>query len=299
MKFKINFKNDKNQIYNLDFVVYENDISKRWFDTLVKQVFRNNKIYETDRFYGFPNELWNEEKIILELNYCINKININQEVIKHKAYVGMPQEHLNCLHHYFENLRGSILYPSNFWLNSDQTVKNALTRYNIIIHRAEDFYHNQKSKKLSPRIVCTFLNKKRYKLYDSDYKYFTLLRKFGEVYINYCEVGKPLYDVYKDRDDIVGEDNIRPLKYYSADFRVHFHEKSKKDVEKFLTGMNVWWDDNFDYLFAKGFYKNDPANAIGNIPVAKLDTKLSECEIVNKLCDFNIMYSVDIKESLS
>jgi hypothetical protein len=124
-----------------------------------------------------------------------------------------------------------------------------------------------------------------------------MLRTFGEVYINYCEVGKPLYDVYRDGDDIVGEDNIRPLRYYSPDFRVHFHEKSKKDVDEFLIGMDRWWNDNHEYLAATGFHKNDPKNAIGNIPVAKLDTDLSNNEIVNKLCKFNIINSVSISDA--
>jgi hypothetical protein len=297
MNFSITFKNSKNQSFNLRFKTYDTDISKRWYKALVEQVYKNNKVREPDRFYGFPAELWNEEKIVSELNKCIAAINNYKKAINHTAYVGMPQEQLNYLHHYFETLRGGILTPGDFWLRADQEVRNALERYNIIIHRAEDFYHNQQSNKISPRIVCTFFNKKRYSLLDEDYNHFTMLRTFGEVYINYCEVGKPLYDVYRDGDDIVGEDNIRPLRYYSADFRVHFHEKSKKDVDEFLIGMDRWWNDNHEYLAATGFHKNDPKNAIGNIPVAKLDTDLSNSEIVNKLCEFNIINSVSISDA--
>ncbi len=294
MNFSIILTNKNNQTFSLDFEVYNTSIGKRWYAALVKQVLYNNKIYETDRFYGFPNENWNEEKIITELNECITKINSNKKVIDHSAYVGMSQDQLNHLHHYFENLRGGILSPSDFWSHADQEVKNALERYNIIIHRAEDFYHNCQSKKLSPRIVCTFLNTQRYQLLDEDFQHFTMLRTFGEVYINYCEVGKPLYDVYKDGDNIVGEDNIRPLKYYSADFRVHFHEKTQKDVDKFLLGMNQWWDNNHDHLGELGFTKNDPKNAIGHIPVAKLETSMSNNEIIDRLCNFNIMTSIEI-----
>jgi hypothetical protein len=294
MNFSIIFTNKNNQTFSLNFEVYNTSIGKRWYAALAKQVLYNNKIYETDRFYNFPNESWNEEKIVNELNECIKKINSNIKVIEHSAYVGMPQDQLNHLHHYFEKLRGGILSPSDFWLHADQEVKNALERYNIIIHRAEDFYHNRRSKKLSPRIVCTFLNTQRYCLLDKDYQHFTMLRTFGEVYINYCEVGKPLYDVYKDGDDIVGEDNIRPLRYYSADFRVHFHEKTQKDVDEFLLGMNQWWDKNHNYLSALGFTKNDPKNAIGNVPVAKLVNQLSNDKIINKLCEFNTINNISI-----
>ena len=131
---------------------------------------------------------------------------------------------------------------------------------------------------------------------DDDYTHFTLARKFGEVYINYCEVGKPLYDVYKDGDDIVGEDNIRPLRYYSCDFNTYFFNRSQNNVDKFLQGMNDWWDQNNNYLTALGFTKGDPKNALGNIPVAMLETSKSNQEIINDLCNYNSMKRVEVYE---
>jgi len=130
---------------------------------------------------------------------------------------------------------------------------------------------------------------------DSDYQHFTLLRKFGEVYINYCEVGKPLYDVYKDGDNVVGEDNIRPLRYYSSDFTAYFHSRSNASVQKFLNGMDKWWNLNSNYLSDLGFVKDDPKNAIGNIPVAMLiNNGMTPNEIIEKICDYNTMERVEI-----
>jgi hypothetical protein len=208
----------------------------------------------------------------------------------------MPQEQLNHLHHYFETLRGGILSSAEYWKNATDQEKVALERYNVIIHRAESFYSSSTRKQHYPRLVCRFNRSFRHDLLDEDYQHFTLLRNFGEVYINYCEVGKPLYDIYKDGDDIVGEDNIRPLRYYSAGFNTYFFDRSQKNIDKFLQGMSKWWDQNNNYLTALGFTKDDPKNAIGNIPVAMIDTNKDQEEIIYNLCEYNKMKRVEVYE---
>tara|TARA_B110000503_G_scaffold99799_1_gene149293 strand:+ start:27593 stop:28483 length:891 start_codon:yes stop_codon:yes gene_type:complete len=294
MKFKLVFNDTANNEFELIYKVYSNSTAVRWFTALVEQCNKDNCILEKDRFYNFPDNNWTEEIIVRELNNCIEIINNKKPVIFHTAYVGMPQEQLNHLHHYFEDLRGGILTPTDFWSNATKQEQESLERYNVIIHRAENFYSNAAHRFFNPRIVCRFNNRTRYDMIDEDYQYFTLVRKFGEVYINYCEVGKPLYDVYKDGDNIVGEDNIRPLKYYSSDFTVYFHNRSNERVNIFLEGMNRWWDSNNNYLTALGFTKDDPKNAIGNIPVAMIETSLSREEVVDKLCKYNSMSRVEI-----
>ena len=292
MTFDIVFKNKLNGEYKLPFSVYSTDIAQRWFKSLVNQP--DKTVVEKDRMYNFPTNEWTEEKLVFALNFCIDTINLYKEHIKHRAYVGMPQDQLNHLHHYFETLRGSVLNPAEYFLNCTADQKAALERYNVIIHRAENFYHNKNHNKHFPRIVCRFPNRKRHELLESDYKYFTLARKFGEVYINYCEVGKPLYDVYKDGDSVVGDDNIRPLKYYSCDFTTSFHYRSQERVEKFLEGMDKWWDNNEEHLQNLGFKKGDPKNAIGNIPVAICTSGETEETIISTLCEYNKMDRIEI-----
>lgn len=296
MNFGVVFSNADFEEFSLQYQVYETDIAIRWYSALAEQCNNNNEISEKDRLYNFPDGTWTEEKLVQELNSCIAIINSQEEVVHHIAFTGMPQEHLNHLHHYFENLRGGVLSPTDFWHRSNLQVRNALERYNVIIHRAENFYHNITQEKNFPRIVCRFANRQRCDMVDADYTHFTLLRKFGEVYINYCEVGKPLYDIYKDGDDIVGEDNIRPLRYYSPDFTAYFHSSSNKNVQRFLSGMDKWWDKNHDHLGDLGFVKDDPKNAIGSIPVAMLvDNGMTQEEIIDKLCEFNSMDRVEIE----
>jgi hypothetical protein len=297
MKFCIIFTNNDNEEYTLKYKVYNTPIAVKWYESLCKQVLnKDNKVKESDRLYNFPDDEWNEEKIVSELNKCIETINSKTKVIMHTAFVGMPQEQLNHLHHYFEELRGASKNSADYYLNASPNERLALERYNVIIHRAENFYleNTINTSKVSPRIVVTFKGRKKELLADNDYEYFTLHRKFGEVYINYCEVGKPLYDVYKDNDDIVGEDNIRPLKWYSPDFTAYFFNRPIETVENFLQGMDLWWDQNNNYLTALGFTKGDPKNAIGNIPVAMLESSLTSKEIVLAISEYNNIDRVEI-----
>lgn len=296
MKFKLILKNEDNTEYSLFFKCYETNIAIRWFDALEEQCSKDNQIKEKDRLYNFPNIDWSEEKLVNELNKCINIINFPSKVIFHNAFINMPQAQLNHLHHYFEKLRGGVLSPAHYWENANEKQRHALEYYNVLIHRAENFYHTSKNT-YSPRLICTFKHRKRYNLHDEDYPYFTLVRKFGEVYINYCEVGKTLFDVFKDNDDIVGDDNIRPLRYYSADFMVTFYNRFRQNNNNyniFLEGMNKWWDKNEKYLNDLGFVKNDPKNAIGNIPIAIIDTKLSNEEIIESISNHPILDRVEI-----
>lgn len=295
MNFDIVFLNSEMEEFRLNYRVYDTNIALKWFNCLEYQVLHvSDKSAEPDRLYNFPDNVWTEEKLVSELNKCIEIINKRNEVIVHSAYVGMPQEQLNHLHLYFEQLRGGTLSPGEYWLGANSEEQEALERYNVIIHRAENFYHNQNAGAYYPRLVFRFKDRNRYELSNDDYQHFTLLRNFGEVYINYCEVGKPLYDVYKDGDDIVGEDNIRPLKWYSADFTAYFHDRKQPSVDRFLNGMNEWWDQNNNYLTALGFTKDDPKNAIGNIPVAMLETDMAQEEVIYNLIDFNKMDRVEV-----
>lgn len=283
--FSLIFKSLDNTEFILDFEVYDTDIAARWFATLVQQCAINPLIKEPDRIYNLPNTGLDLEYIANEINDCIEVINSEREYINIRAEKNMDQIRLNQLHLFFEQLRGGVLSPGEYFINANQQQKIALERYNVMIHRAESF----KNGSTHTRLVSTFINNSRYPLLDSDYNYFTMVRKFGEVYINYCEVGKPLYDVFKDNDLVVTDQNIRPLRYYSPAFHITFHERSQYNVDKFMLKFNQWWDNNNEKLLSLGFTKNDPKNAIGLIPVAKLITDIEPSELLNQLQSHSTM----------
>jgi hypothetical protein len=87
---------------------------------------------------------------------------------------------------------------------------------------------------------------------------------------------------------VIGQDNIRPLRYYSADAFVVFGESTNLSWHKVqMENFEKWWDSNSVQLKGLGFEKNNPKNAIGWIPVAHLNMNkgdivgLDTVEIVN------------------
>lgn len=279
MKFYVEFLNSEtNDTYIIHFAVYDNEISKKWYTELKKTCEVSQIVYEPDRIYDFSRNYWNEQKIVDELNICIDSINKKEILIKEKAYSSMDQNLLNILHHYFEILRGGVLTPGKFWLSADDAQRYFLGRYNILIHRMESILVHKDQ--LCPRVVCTFCGYERKELILEDYDYFKTSLIAGEAYINYCEVGKPLYDVFRDGDKIVGDDNIRPLRYYSPDFGFHL-------VDIKFSDMTEWWKENREKLETLKFYENDKKNAIGSIPVAKVQSEKTMEEIVTDLTFFD------------
>ncbi len=233
-------------------------------------------ILEPDRTYNFPGDRRGRAWIAKQLNHCIDVINSHSPgLIKHRAKEKMEQPLMNELHHYFERYRGSVLKPASYFRKAPFEVREALHAMNILIHRYEDQTRTEEDKaqgrKPSPRIVVTFKAFQRAELADADYPHFTKKEVWGRWYIDYCELGKPLWDVYQDKDEVVGEQNIRPLRYFSANALIHFGPtNSTKQITEQMKGFNDWWIENEKLLARLGFKKSDPKNSIGAIPVADL-----------------------------
>jgi hypothetical protein len=97
---------------------------------------------------------------------------------------------------------------------------------------------------------------------------------------------------------VVGDDNIRPLRYYAPDFALYFHYTQPYKVDKFLADMDEWWDRNDNYLGALGFTKGDPKNAVGYIPVAALTRIHDIDEVINNLVAHQIIDRVEIVDDI-
>ena len=263
--FTITICEQKNsaKTYDLDFNIYNTDIAQKW----AYEISQNYPLYEQNRFKSWSIESNKEAEIIKDLNKVISGINKKfEDFIPITVKEGTDQQTLNFLHKKFEILRGRISEGSNLYNTASEATRSYIERLNILIHKYEDFL-SSKPLPNNPNhpfasIVGTFFNRPRIRLSDEDYNQFTFDWRFGEVYINYCEVGKPILDVFKDEDDIVGIENIRPLHYYSADFMIkfgpeipqYFHKERVKKLNEWLQNQNI---SNNKYL------------SIGLIPVAK------------------------------
>lgn len=272
------------------FDLLTTSIANKWAD----EVANNYPFFETDRFSNWPNGK-NMSDFYRELKEQIDIVN----EYKPNTIVGLShifnQSLLNYLHKFFEELRGPVDEPAEFYATAPDNVKQAITKFNILIHECEHYMFNLETMKLTNHPYATIVgtyNGPRYQLDDGDYDHYTFKWTFGTVYINYREIGKPLLDVFKDQDDVVGDTNIKPLHYYSADFQIKFGPSTLDIIyDQRVEMFDAWYESKKEYFESLGLYK-DKKLALGLIPVAQLNItdsaldQLSEVEIITELSKY-------------
>jgi len=273
----VDFGHDPDDLLTVRWQPRNTPIAQRWLAAL--SIASPLGINEADRFYNFPEDGWSYATIADDLNACIETIIAEHGDIFHglRASPSMSQDAFNVLHTYFEMLRGSIEAPADHYVLSSAAGKKAIERYNVLIHRWEDHGHTS-------RFVVTFKEKQRASLEDADYEHFTFAHDFGAMRLNYCQVGKPLYDVWKDGDDDVGHEAIRPLACYSADFNVSFgNGMTEQEHQQRMAEIWEWFDRKSNLLMSLGFQKHDPRLALGHIVLADLINDVPRTTLIDML----------------
>lgn len=232
----------------LTFKVRKTPVAQKWFAELCKDY----PVYEDDRFSN-----WNDQSnLVEELNKQIDIINSYDNIIDRKISNSITQQDLNYLHKFFEDLRGEVVVGTEWYHKSPEHVRIALSQYNVLIHKLEEYLRS----KNYPTLVITFKDRPWFELDKDDIKHFTFCWQKGTVYINYCHVGKPILDVFKDHDKIA--EGVRPQTHYSADFMIKFGPPTNSLVyllRKLI--IQIW------LRFQKFKFEN---TNIGYIPVADI-----------------------------
>jgi len=282
-EFSVEFAKCDSQL-TLTFECLDTSISARWYELLCEVLTTDPSLREDDRLHDFPHSSWTEPAVIDRINHCIDIINSQSLLIPERAVLGGGREQLNQLHLRFEQLRGGILTPSPHWQSADHSLRAAINDLNLHIHRLEDILDAATNPVPWPHIVVTFNDFQRRELEPHDYAMFTTNTQFGEVYINYCEVGKALWNVYFDGDTVVGDDNIRPLRYYSPEMVLKFYDSTQNaELPKFW----AWWDANSEHLAKLGFHREDTNLSIGAIPVARLKHHTDRTKLINDISSYD------------
>jgi len=268
----------------LEYQTLDTDLANRWYELLRTVLSQDPTLRETDRLQDFPNSPWTEPMVVDKINACIEIINQFVPAITDRAVVQGGRAQLNLLHKHFEDLRGGVLTPSRYWQEGTEQLRTALNDLNLHIHRLEDILDAADNHNPWPHVIITFNNFQRLPLEPADYALFTTDTEFGTVYLNYCEVGKALWNVFFDKDDVVGDHNIRPLRYYSPEMILSFYDATQdSELPKFWG----WWDANAEHLAQLGFYKDDPDLSIGAIPVARLQNSYDRKDLINAISGFS------------
>jgi hypothetical protein len=246
--------------YEISFKVRNTHIAKKWYSELCK----NYELYETNRFTN-----WSYTNLIDELNENIKIINRYDYIIDKNLSSTPTQQELNYLHKFFEDLRGDIVKGTDWFRRAPDTVKHSVEQFNILIHQLEANIRTTNH----PTVVVTFKDRPIFNLENDDLKHFTYCWTKGTVYINYCQVGKTVLDIFKDNDKIT--EGVRPQQYYSADFMIKFGPTIPYPVYLIRKAYIHLW-----LMFQRFKFKN---LNLGMIPVADVTSEID----IDNLRKFN------------
>ena len=305
---------DKTDLVDYTIVPTDSLLARDWVTALKGLLQTGNLIEKNFCFMGFPHTARNLNYLCRELNEAIYKINLfNRKGIWPKPYVieeyftpdtirfgdeypigwddsnlglSIKHEAMNVLHNHFERLQGTVWGLSDYYKLADYETKYAIRQLNNLCHEAENLVLSQRKQATTPQFarpsqITTFLQAQRYDLQPEHRQGFLTNgydRVFGGVYMHWTQIGKTLFEVYRDEHapeltDTVCE-AINELKYYSGEFDVEWG----RDVV--YNGVDCPWhteqmDGFYTWLDKNNKDRNDPNLSLGYLPLGQIDLKSS------------------------
>lgn len=251
----------------LQFRILDTPVAKLWLD---RMALRNQyPLDHPNRFYGF-NPAEKEQSVALSMiQSTINTINNYSPIITRQISSAKDQDTLNYLHNIFERYHGLLdQQAQEFFVNAPPEVKRALADLNIDVHRCEAVIHGN-----YPRFVCTWYGLPKTETLDDELikQYGTLSPKFASVCLNYCEIGKTLDDLTRDRDNYIADEAFKPFSHYSADFNVIFYEETPNEIADRINKLEKYYFEHYDFFCKHGYPElHDPRLLPLRFPVAEL-----------------------------
>jgi hypothetical protein len=231
-----------------------------------------------------------------------------------KLGLNIKHRMMNKLHNHFERLQGTVWELSDYYKIADYDTKYAIRQLNNLCHEIESLVLSQRKQEtipewVRPSQITTFLHADRYELTDEHRAGFVqnkYNRKFGNVYMHWTQIGKTLFEVFRDEDapdlDSTQCEVINSLKYYSGEFDVEWGN----DV---VYGQNLAWHDDEQNAFTEWLIKNnlDPEDAtlsLGYLHIGTIDLQSSfgttdPIEIRSLLSDYLDICSIEIDDIIN
>ena len=288
--------------------IYDTPLGHRWLEAL-KDNLREKRILEKNFcFLGFADSKRDLRYLVGELNFNIAKINaydftpeyeriepfsaddfqysdklpIGEAVNGDKSKTPgkrLKHEACNKLHRYFEELQGTAWKLSEYYKQANLEVKYAIRQLNNICHEIESWVSSDRKKVIAPEWmrpsqITTFLNAPRHDLHDEDFDLFKQNRydrELGGVYLHWSQVGKTLYEVFRDENAPVMTEalcsEVNHQRFYSGEFDVEWgqtiteQDSFKKDE---MDQYRTWLEQN-------GYDWEDPKLSLGYIKIGQVD----------------------------
>ncbi len=298
---KFTEKTVKVKLNNLSYTinVYDTPLGARWLDALCNNLSKKRILEKNFCFLGFADSKRDLRYLVEELNRNIANINsfsfkppyerielFSQDDFQFSQKNGYRLKHdaCNLLHRYFEELQGTAWKLSNFYKQADHQTKYSIRQLNNICHEIESWVLSFRKKMTNPEWmrpsqITTFLNAPRHNLHENDYELFRYNRYFrelGGVYLHWSQVGKTLYEVFRDEGavkmDVATCSEINHQKFYSGEFDVEWGQTINEDT---FDWKQKEMDDYRDWLKLNGYDWDDPKLALGYIKIGQVDLQKS------------------------
>lgn len=284
---------NKKDTIDYDIIPADNSLARDWIFVL-KELLHNKRHLEKNYcFMGFPYTARNLEYLTASLNRHIDTINdffkgtysIDEEYTESvwidKQDLGPNHEIFNLLHNHFEVLQGTVWDLSEYYKKANYKTKYAIRQLNNICHELESYVLSQRKLQtvpfwIRPSQITTFLQAPRYPLKDEHRKLFAVNgydRVLGGVYMHWTQIGKTLFEVFRDEGAPALTDTIceaiTELKFYSGEFDVEWGN----DV---VYGGPAYWhtqqQDQFkEWLTRNGKNFEDPSLSLGYLPIGQIN----------------------------
>jgi hypothetical protein len=294
---KIVLRNPLNKSDTIDYTIAVSDtpMANNWYLALQDLLKQNKYLEKNFCFLGFPDSPRNLVYICNELQSAIKTINrffagkyVIAEIFSPNTLrdgLNPNQELMNQLHNHFERLQGTVGHLSDWYKCADYATKFAIRQLNNLCHEAESLILSQRKAATSPDWVrpsqiTTFLNAPRLEFpaeHKTTFDETRYDRRFGEVYLHWTQIGKTLYEVYRDENGVdIDEatcDAITHLRFYSGEFDIEWAQ----DVA--FNGPHPWYTKEMkgfrDWLHRNRFDAQNTEYNYGYHPVAQVELQRS------------------------
>ena len=201
-----------------------------------------------------------------------------------KPGLRLKHDACNLLHRYFEELQGTAWQISKYYKQADIETKYAIRQLNNICHEIESWVLSYRKSIVEPEWmrpsqITTFLNAPRHDLHEEDFELFKenrYDRELGGVYLHWSQVGKTLFEVFRDEHAPVMTEalcsEINHQKFYSGEFDIEWgdtiteatHKFKKQEIDEYRQWLK---DNNYEW--------EDPTLSLGYIKIGQIDLESS------------------------
>ena len=281
---RLSKREDYKEYYDLKFKLLDNSFVPKWIDRVLEAQHKQCPISEPWAVYNL-NESMDEQFVKKNLNRLMREVDSVEKLFDMQIQDIKDQDTLNKIHSIFEKHHGKLdeWKQNPLFRGKPESFRKNLSEINQFVHACE-------GQSGPPRIRVVWFDLPKYKRFsDEDYKLFTNGINFGSIYHLYADVGKNIESLAVDHDE--HHHDFVPNLHYSADCVIRFDKSDPVQIQMKERRYKEYIDRNKNYLISKGYQVNDARLTTGRIELARIETDLSQVELLSELKKFNHIQS--------